>query len=659
MTKQKSHQTNRVLALGAAGIVRPLCVLLAGLLTGLLYLVLLAGCDIVPFGDNTWVMFDLKRQYIDFFSYYQRIFSGEEGILYSFQTALGSGMIGFFIYYLGNPLFLLLLPFRPDRLPLAVSFVIGVTLILAAMIMAAFLRWYLDEREPLAQGFAGSMAVIIGAVAWAFSGFLIAHSMNLMWTDVVIFVPVVIYALETGFLTDPASGGAPCLRSRFRALRYTLFIALILLWNYYISYQVLLFVAMWTLVRLWESRAQAPVRIVGRVAAHTFAAVGLDAVVLLPTLFELANSPKDIFQLGLETTGKTLTPVDVFSKVYVLAYDGLQPRFGYPQIYCGILMLLLAVLFFLDGRRTLRERIAAGIPLAVLMTSFCIDAVNLFWHALMEPSGHPYRQAPLYLFVALLCGVRYLAGICGRPPMPASGGEAGRTESAAASEGASRETSPMPAPGGEAGKSMLRMVLRYAVTLILAEGMFFLVSRGGYDYINPRMLTENAVRIPICLAGLFVCEWLSSREKTGREKNAAGRAIPALILLALAGMLGAELLVNADYTYGWLSYQAETRNHFLEEVDATGAAVAAVKAQDDGFYRMENLTPRQQNDAMMYGYNGVTHYSSAGMVYVRYLLHKLGYNDDRLYTHYGHDNTVTMDMLLGVRYLLSRDETLV
>ncbi|MCR4764267.1 MAG: CotH kinase family protein, partial [Lachnospiraceae bacterium] len=46
-------------------------------------------------------------------------------------------------------------------------------------------------------------------------------------------------------------------------------------------------------------------------------------------------------------------------------------------------------------------------------------------------------------------------------------------------------------------------------------------------------------------------------------------------------------------------------------------------------------------------------------VYVRYLLHKLGYNDDRLYTHYGHDNTVTMDMLLGVRYLLSRDETLV
>ena len=146
MTKQKSHQTNRVLALGAAGIVRPLCVLLAGLLTGLLYLVLLAGCDIVPFGDNTWVMFDLKRQYIDFFSYYQRIFSGEEGILYSFQTALGSGMIGFFIYYLGNPLFLLLLPFRPDRLPLAVSFVIGVTLILSAMIMAAFLRCYLDER---------------------------------------------------------------------------------------------------------------------------------------------------------------------------------------------------------------------------------------------------------------------------------------------------------------------------------------------------------------------------------------------------------------------------------------------------------------------------------------------------------------------------------
>ena len=76
-------------------ILRGLTVLTAGVLAGVMYLLLIRHNAIVPFGDNTWIMLDLKRQYIDYYAYYQRIFSGQEGILYSFETTLGSGMVGF------------------------------------------------------------------------------------------------------------------------------------------------------------------------------------------------------------------------------------------------------------------------------------------------------------------------------------------------------------------------------------------------------------------------------------------------------------------------------------------------------------------------------------------------------------------------------------
>ncbi|MCR5093811.1 MAG: YfhO family protein, partial [Lachnospiraceae bacterium] len=232
-------------------------------MAALMYVLLLLRCRIVPFGDSTWVMFDLKRQYVDFYSYYKRIFGGGEGILYSFEAGLGSGMIGFFIYYLANPLFLLFLPFRTDRLPLAVSFAVGVTIVLAAVIMAAFLWWYLGKRST-AGGLRRGVTAITGAMAWSFSGFLIAHSMNIMWTDVVILVPLVIYLVETAFLEGSGNAteqDAPAHGTPYgRRLWYTITITLLLLFNYYISYQVLLFTALWTLVRLWENRSRKPLR---------------------------------------------------------------------------------------------------------------------------------------------------------------------------------------------------------------------------------------------------------------------------------------------------------------------------------------------------------------------------------------------------------------
>ncbi|MCR4754449.1 MAG: YfhO family protein [Lachnospiraceae bacterium] len=596
---------------------------LAGVIVILMYIALLIVCDIAPFGDNTWIMYDLKRQYIDFYSYYKRICAHEAGILYSFETALGSGMIGFIVYYLNNPLFILFNLFDIDRLPQAISLVIGITLCLAAVLMSLYLTLYLSDRVRSQSENVNSdsrlfgvvdFPVIIGAVAWAFSGFMIAHSMNMMWTDVIILLPVIIYC------TDRLIKDEICLVRSI--LPYIISLSLILLFNYYISYQILIYVGLYTLINLWVYRLKDPAKRVLRVMLCTFASVGIDAVVLLPTLFELADSPKDITQLGLEATGKLLTPVDVLSKIYAFAYDEIQPRFGLPQIYCGIAVLILLILYFLNkSNDNVNRRVKVGnlILLVIVFASFCIDELNLFWHALMEPSGHPYRQAPLFVFTMIVCAISYLATI----------------------ESVRPETEQSEAYGKRA------FIIRYAIELIILAAVLLAVKAKGYNYTSNKMILINGLML-VLFTALFILYEKSIRPLLSK-----------MIMVILTGLLCLELLLNAAFTYPYIALNGEKISSYSNKVMATEKVTSAIKAMDSGFYRTENLTPRQQNDGMMYGYNGVTHYSSAGMTYVRYLLQKCGYNDDALYTHYGHDNTVTMDMLLGIKYVVTEDKSLV
>lgn len=593
---------------------------IAGVIVIFMYIALLMICRITPFGDNTWVMYDLKRQYIDFYSYYKRLFEGETGLLYSFETALGSGMTGFFIYYLNNPLFLLFNLFPIDRLPLAVTLVIGITLVLGAVIMAFFIRWYCmsEGMNQAGTGDATCFICIGAAVIWAFSGFLIAHSMNMMWTDVVIMLPIVIYALEK-IIRKPQP-------DIVAALPYMFFIACILLFNYYITYQVLLYAAIWTVLRLAVMREGHPFKKIMRVFIYTLIPVGTDAVVLLPTLFELADSPKDIFKLGLETTGKMLTLTDVFSKSLAFAYDVVQPRFGLPQVYCGILSVILLLLFFFNKSRdeyALRKKVAYSVILIILMASFCIDAVNLFFHALMEPSGHPYRQAPLFVFTVILCCVEYLI---------------------------SRSQCDMSEiNGSNVRKERIR---RYILTFVTVLIMLIFVMIKRYEYTGMKMISINTFLILSFLSICYVGENIY-------EEKGKSSLLSKMIIIGVIAATSVELLLNAAYTYPFIALNGEKADSFKAKIDRTYPVTEAIKASDNGFYRMESLTPRQQNEGMMYGYNGVTHYSSAGMTYVRYLLQKCGFNDDALYTHYGHDNTVTMDALLGIKYVISEDESIV
>ena len=56
-----------------------------------------------PFGDKTLLIWDMKWQYVSFFSHLRDILHGDASVFYSFSRALGGEMLGVLSYYLLSP----------------------------------------------------------------------------------------------------------------------------------------------------------------------------------------------------------------------------------------------------------------------------------------------------------------------------------------------------------------------------------------------------------------------------------------------------------------------------------------------------------------------------------------------------------------------------
>lgn len=570
---------------------------IAAFITALLYILLMIISGITPFGDNSFLMFDMKRQYIDFYSFYKSVLTGSDSFLYSFSTTLGSGMIGFSTYYLSSPTLLILALFPRDYLPIGVSLVIGVKLILASFFMDCFLQYYichddlnLDNKDNYLS--IRSLAINLGAITWSFCGFMISQSMNSMWIDVILLLPLLVICIDKVLIEN-------------RLIPYILCLALMLWDNYYISYQIMLFTVIWTLFRMWVLGVGKCFKKIGQMIISTILSICLCATTLIPTALELANSPKDITQLGLSLTGKNLPLREILSKLPTLSYDTIEARFGDPQIFCGVLFVIFTLVYLFNIRENIREKISILLMIIIMMMSLSYDFLNLIWHAGMEPSGHPYRQAYLLVFLMVICATKGLCSIA---------------------------------------LTDKRIAIAIPCALVIALAIFIYAMGVPYDHISTYTIYITYALLgcyTLLLCGFFVLRKLNITRFSG--------LIVCIIVLAQLS----DITSNAVYTYHLESKLNQTRSEYTQIVSHSRKTVNSLKEIDGDFYRMENLTPRQQNDALQYGYNGVTHYSSAGMTYVRYFLQRLGFNDDGLYTHYGHDNTATMDSLLGIRYVIS------
>ncbi len=540
-----------------------------------------AYMGITPFGRESFLIADMQKQYVDYLSYYKTIFRGENDIFYTFGKCLGGDMIGFFSYYLMSPFNLFLLPVRNEWLPAGIT----VLIVCKAGFCGSTMAYYLKNRFRTES----SAEIFLFSTSYAMMGYLCVNSFNIMWQDGLILFPCVLMGIE-----KLLSGKKPYL--------YIASLFGVLFTNYYIGYMICIFCVIYLLYRLLvQGKKEELWKKLWRFFYGSLLAGGLCGILLIPTFFTLNGSLKDGKDLGAGITLPNLRPVRVLSKAFTMAYSENELMNGMPTIFCGILMIVLVILFFLNKKIPLKERILSCALLGVIMASFCIARVDFVWHAFMEPSGYHYRYSFIYSFFMIAFSWQGFLQL----------------------------------KEGLDGKRFL-----------LAGGIFlallFFIFRHPYEYIS----VKKALPDMVLFFGMLVVLFVLRKGKNYR-----------IWLICLGIVQIGNLSLNSAFTYlknRNTSYC--TASEYREEVQKIGSVVERIKEQDMGVYRLENLEKRNNNDSMHFSYGGLTHYSSNEKNFVLEFLEKMGLNYNQLYVEYGNGSTHTADSLLGVKYLIGKEE---
>ena len=530
---------------------------------------------VFPFGNSTVLISDLGQQYVDFLAYLRRIILSfhSDGFFFSFQKALGGEMFSVWAYYLLSPLNLILL-FCPGKwLPFGIWVVTALKYGLAGLSMWWYLKAY-HLPTPLQL-----------AVAWAYAlnGWMIANQLNIMWLDALIILPLIIKGIDQLF------AGKSC-------VFYSIWLAVILLINYYMAYMIILFSILYVIFKVVEQSnypqaGKSIVRALEKYGIGSLLSIGLASIVLLPTFFAITESKGMYTKIPNLTNQKNLfAPELQLGKLIVGAFNFKQLPGGNANIFLSAVLFLGALLYLLNERIPWRNRVCAFLISDFLIISFWSRPLTLIWHGLQMPRWYPSRFSFVLVFFVLLLFVKNYQHYVGISPF----------------------------------KLTLLVVLCSAVFGYLMQHL------SRFSYLN-----VNKIGFTICctILGLLILLCVHNPRMPW--------LLSSLILL--------EMIVNAATTLNSLSYL--TQSDYYNYVQTVQQSLEPV-THHQGFFRLEKTFRRSHNDALQLNYNGATHFDSAFEQQTPTLMGKLGNPKNRVFVEYTNGTPVT-DSLLGMKYYLA------
>ena len=360
------------------------CLGIAFVLPVLLMVLVYGKLGIYPLGtaDKNLMTIDMSNQYINFYAYLKKIFTGEHSLFYSFSTTLGGNISGLSAYYLMSPLNLLLFFFSTEQLPMAV---VLITLIKIGLCGLTFYI-LIAGRECPWQGW-------IFSTAYALMAYNMVWQLNLMWLDGVILLPLVVLGIRW-----------ICRKKSPFLYMFTLFLAI--LSDYYIGFMLCIFSVLFFLYQYFCGEKREKLRDVSILGTYVLSSVlagGLSMWLLLPALQSLAGG-KAVFSLSSLTLAPNFHWSDFFVKPFVGSFSYRQASRGLPNVYCGAAVLVFLGFFFLSGTVALRKKLGAALLFGVMLVSFYINGLNLIWHGFNPPTWYPYRYSFLFSFLMLYFG---------------------------------------------------------------------------------------------------------------------------------------------------------------------------------------------------------------------------------------------------------------
>lgn len=324
------------------------------------------------FGDNHILISDAKHQYFPFLLELREKLRSGDNLFYSWYIGLGENFWSIAAYYLMSPLNLLVV-LVPERYVLAVYFLI-VTVKMGAisLFFAIFLKKMFHRND---------LTLPVFSCMYTFSAFFMGYYWNTMWLDAIAMLPLIILGLH-----------ALIREGRFKLFTVSLMLGIV--FNYVIGIYLCIFVFFSFFAMCICMKT--PWRVFGKrlcmIALCALIAIGMAAAFLLPTFCSVSATTR------ADATVPALTSL----KMGIL---GLAARFcaaapltlvdGLLNYYCGVVCLLLTVVYLCSSKIPLRPKLCTFALLLFVALSGVVQILEYFWNGLREMKALPGR----FLFI--------------------------------------------------------------------------------------------------------------------------------------------------------------------------------------------------------------------------------------------------------------------
>lgn len=552
---------------------------------------------VFPFGDTTVLRMDLYHQYGPLFvELFDRI-SNADSFLYSWTSGGGSSFLGNFFNYLSSPLNILIFLFDRNEMSYAITFLVALKCMFSAGAFTFYIKKSLKHHSYASASF---------GVLYAFSAYFLAYFWNIMWLDGMFILPLIALGIEN------ILNKGNC-KLYFFSLIYIFFA------NYYIGFMtcifsVIYFIAYYFLICDKKSVVDETLIFSNRFslkklnnnlffnrgvkfAFTSLLAAAICASFLIPIYFILNGSSA--------TSGNFPSSFESYFTVFDFIeshFAGLETTIRssgedvLPNVYSGVICLLLVPLFVVNKDIKLKDKAIYIVLLLFFLFSFNNNCANYIWHALHFPNDLPYRFSYMYSFIMLIIAFKAFIHI----------------------------------------RSL-------GVKEITFVGLFWIALIAIAQELPTNKISESSIYITIA----FIIIWTAVLLLT-KKQNISKLIIGILIV----SVTFCEVIISDTGAFSL----AQKQTDYVKNYNTYTDAVNNVKKEDDSLYRMELCHLNTRMDPCIYGYNGISTFSS--MAYENYsgLQYSLGMYGNRINSYTYNPQTPVYNMMYNIKYLIYHNQ---
>lgn len=598
----------------------PLFCIYAFAIPFLLTLIAYAGFDVFPFGERSVLTLDLNGQYIYYFESMRDSFWGDSSLFYSWSRNLSGGFMGVVGYYLASP-FSLILVLLPRKLILEAVMIMQMCKVGAAGVTFFIYAQKSKNLRPLPS--------LLFSTMYSMMSFVVIQLMNPMWIDGPIFLPLIVLGIE--YLVDDG-----------RKINYIIPLALMFIANFYIGYMIAIFVAIYFVYYLFFGtkrkfkKLEEYGKTIGIMVLSTIVVLMCSIIMILPVYNALALGKFDFSEPDYDWKKRLfqlpeLIPTLLPNQYYSVNVDEGTRMYGRPEIYCGVLTVVLLPLFYLNKKIRRNNKIGYSLLVFTMIFSMYIKPINMMWHGGQDPNWLPYRYSFLLSFLLVAMAAEIFSNLDGY------------------------KLSVKNVAGTFAGIAALVLYFEAKMpSYNYNEERYKYVATTPYkDTMSYGSDTWEEIWLGTLVFGLILAAvyltivYFYSHAKTAKLKST--------LLVTMAALVFFEAGYNCYDSFRKIFKEVgnSDRKSYTDIISAPDV-VAELEEYDGSFYRAEKTYNRMVNDNLAYGLKGISHSSSVMNTRAINFIDALGYYTQSFESQYKGNNPVA-DSLMGIKYVLDDD----